>query len=592
MFTLFKIISKNFKLLTRSKASSLIVIFGPLLLIFLVGVAFDTTNTYNINIGIYSEQFNNVTDSFIDKLNENNFKVHKYDNEGSCVEHIKSGRIHTCVVFPPNMEFKTGVTNEIIFHIDYSKINLVWMILDTMQAQISATKTEISEELTDIILTKLYDTQEKLTAKKAALTDLKAKTREVKDSMTKIKEDLEKLDLSANKQDFKIEELTAGNDEIRAGVYSLKNDTENRIEDIRDDLDRISTKVDGLGNITDSVDAKIELIEGNLGGINYKLNTTMNITDENWQNMSDNIFFLENTVNGVMANLDSAVRTRSLSSSTISNMNQVLEEALNALNAIELTFDSIDSEIRSIQVTSAEDIVNPITTTIKPVSQEKTQLNYLFPSLMVLVIMFISILLSTTIIMMEKHSPAHFRNFITPIKDITFVLGTYATSMVLVIAQLIIILIVSSIFFKTQIISNLPVISGLLLLVTSLFTFLGMVMGYLFDSEETATLAAVSIGTILMLLSSTILPLETMPEYVGQAAQYNPFVISTDMLRRAILFAPPLETFKEGLILLGSYTIGLFLITWLLQKNYKRNYLHKISLIEKKFLKKKKKKKK
>jgi ABC-2 type transport system permease protein len=305
--------------------------------------------------------------------------------------------------------------------------------------------------------------------------------------------------------------------------------------------------------------------------------------------MGDSITALENTVNKVMANLDNAARTRSISSSSIDNMKVVLDESLNAINSIESTFDDINSGISSIQVTSAEDIVNPITTTIKPVIQEKTQLNYLFPSLMVLVIMFISILLSTTIIMMEKHSPAHFRNFITPIGDLTFIFGTYLTSIILVIAQLVIILIVSSIFFKTQIISNLLVISGLLFIITSLFTFLGIIIGYIFDSEETATLAAVSAGTILMLLSSTILPLETMPNYVGQLAEFNPFVISTEMLRKAILFAPPLETFSHGIIILLSYIALLFLLTWLMQKNYKRSYIHKLVTLEKKFLNKRKK---
>jgi len=588
MLTVFKIISKNFKLLTRSKASSLIIIFGPLLLIFLVGIAFDTTNTYNINIGVYSGEFNDVTDNFIEKLNQNNFKVHKYGSEESCVENIKSGRIHTCVVFPPNMEFKTGVMNEIAFHIDYSKINLVWMILDTISAQISATKEEISEELTDRILDSLFEAQEKLKNKRAALSDLKAKTAEIKASIKKVKDDLNSLDLSINKQDFMVGEINKSKNELESEIYSLKNDTEENVEDILDSLDETRDKVGDLGldeNIEDPIFEEIDLAEGSVNGISYKLESTTNKTNKTLTNMSNHIFNLESNVDKVIASLESASSVRNVSASSIQYMSGVLDEATNALNSIEQTFSEIDANIASIQVTTAADIVNPITTKIKPVTQEKTQLNYLFPSLMVMVIMFISILLSTTIIMMEKHSPAHFRNFITPIKDMTFVFGTYLTNMILVTAQLILILVVSSIFFKTQIISNLPVIAGILLLATSLFTFLGMIVGYLFDSEETATLAAVSIGTILLLISNTILPLETMPEYIGQAAGYNPFVISTDMLRKAILFAPQLETFREGATLLLLYTAGLLLITWILQKNYKRNYLHKIAMLEKRLFK-------
>ena len=42
-----------------------------------------------------------------EKLNENNFKVNKYEIEGDCINHIKRVRKHTWVVLTPNMEIKT-----------------------------------------------------------------------------------------------------------------------------------------------------------------------------------------------------------------------------------------------------------------------------------------------------------------------------------------------------------------------------------------------------------------------------------------------------------------------------------------------------
>ena len=56
MSALLKIIKKNLKLLIRSKGSALIIILGPLLVIFLVGIAFDNLNTFSLNIGTYSER--------------------------------------------------------------------------------------------------------------------------------------------------------------------------------------------------------------------------------------------------------------------------------------------------------------------------------------------------------------------------------------------------------------------------------------------------------------------------------------------------------------------------------------------------------
>jgi hypothetical protein len=52
------VIWKNLKILFRSKTSALIVIFGPLLVVYLVGIAFDNSNSYRVNIGVFSEGYN------------------------------------------------------------------------------------------------------------------------------------------------------------------------------------------------------------------------------------------------------------------------------------------------------------------------------------------------------------------------------------------------------------------------------------------------------------------------------------------------------------------------------------------------------
>lgn len=106
MYNLYKLIVKNFKLLIRSRASALIVVFGPLLIIFLVGIAFDNTNTYSINIGVYSGSYSEDTNSFIDELSKSEFKVIRTDSEEMCLESIKRGKLHTCIIFPDDLDVK------------------------------------------------------------------------------------------------------------------------------------------------------------------------------------------------------------------------------------------------------------------------------------------------------------------------------------------------------------------------------------------------------------------------------------------------------------------------------------------------------
>ena len=73
MFKLIEIIKKNLRLLIRSKSSALIVLFGPLLLILLISMAFNTSSLYDIKIGTYSDSYSELSNSIINNLNKNEF---------------------------------------------------------------------------------------------------------------------------------------------------------------------------------------------------------------------------------------------------------------------------------------------------------------------------------------------------------------------------------------------------------------------------------------------------------------------------------------------------------------------------------------
>ena len=65
---------------------------------------------------------------------------------------------------------------------------------------------------------------------------------------------------------------------------------------------------------------------------------------------------------------------------------------------------------------------------------------------------------------------------------------------------------------------------------------LGIIIGVLFSSAETSTLAAVSTGAIFLFMSNVILPIESMPHTLMIIARFNPFVICESLLRKSLLF--------------------------------------------------------
>ena len=564
MKNVFKIIDKNFKLLVRSKGSALIVILGPLLVIFLVGVAFDNSNTYSLNIGTYSDSYNELTDSFVNKLVESEFNVRKVDTQELCIEEIKRGYLHTCIVFPPDLDIESGDQNEVAFYVDHSKVNLVYMIMDTLTSRLSERSEEISKELTSVLVEKIDETKTALAANQDKVNAVKSSTNTMSSDANAIQSNLDSMDLGFGTDITNLNVLFSDNinhsallknaiiDRInnsKSLLSSIKGDA-NSIED--DDLKNdIRTQandiISHLNNISGTLEDDHNVTVGNLGGVLTQLSS-------------------------IQSKLSAAASAKDTSVQKINSIKSSVSQSISDINIVSKMFSDLQGSISGIKVTNAENIVSPIKTKIEPVTSEKTHLNYMFPSLIVLVAMFVGILLSTILIMMEKKSPAYFRNFITPTRQGTFILATFLTSFILVMVQVVVILIISALFFDMNIMNGLGNLILVLITISSLFIAIGMTIGYLFKSEETATLAAISAGSIFLFLSDIILPLESMPAYILDIARYNPFVLSEALLRKVLLFLPTFQEISIEFYTVLGYVVGLFILI-LLFKNIAQKHL-------------------
>jgi ABC-type polysaccharide/polyol phosphate export permease len=187
--------------------------------------------------------------------------------------------------------------------------------------------------------------------------------------------------------------------------------------------------------------------------------------------------------------------------------------------------------------------------------------------------MFIGILLSSIVVIMEKTSRAYFRNFVTPTSDMAFMAGTYFTTMLILLIQILILGSIFAVFSNNSFLSNMPTIILILFLTTTLFTFIGMIIGNMLNSEETGMLTSISLGSLMLFISDLIFPLERMPAKIAAFVAYNPFVICSEMLRKAVVHGVPIQKMQEQLIMLIIFVIVSALIVVLSYKYVKRHFL-------------------
>lgn len=494
MYKLIEIIKKNLKLLIRSKSSALIVLLGPLLLILLISMAFNTSSLYDINVGTYSGSYSELSNSIIEKLNQDEFSVVKIDSKEECINSIKSNDLHVCAIFPDGLD--VNAQGSIEFHVDKSRMNLVYIIINSISTKVSIQSEELSTALTSTLLNSINNADSKINEMSGIVIQLSVDLKDVKSS-----------------------------------VDSTKNSL----------LDLNGTNLTYLGDRVD----------------------VLNLTGET------------GTIVSTYKDLiDSLIEDAASSNSSLEAASSKLDSQITNVNDVSNKFTEISNNFNSIEIKEVSKIVSPISTEIIPISSDSTHFDYTFPALLVIVLLFSGLLVSSTTIIEEKASKAFFRNFITPTSNALFIIGNYLSNLLIVLSQIIVIFLALYIFSETtvspDILTNLSII---ILLTGSVFILLGMLIGYLFKSGETANLAVMSLACILLFFSNTILPLETLPSTIRSIAGYNPFILAADALKEILLFKAPLEAISTQFYTLLAYIGVLIVLIYVVRVFSKRRYI-------------------
>ncbi|MBI4151556.1 ABC transporter permease [Candidatus Woesearchaeota archaeon] len=544
---------KNIKLLLRAKWSALIVIFAPLLLILLLGLSYNTSNNFGIVVGVYAPQFTDDIKAFTELLKEEEFTIREYpESIEKCVDDIKSGSVHTCISLPENLQVQDNARKEVTFYVDPSRINLVWMVQETVKNKFNIKSQEISQELTQNLLTKVEDTRNQLSTQTTNIVSAKEKATAADQSTSSVAESLRGIDFQAPET-----------------VYSVNGSS------ITESLTNTKEKLaEAVAAVKDSALEETEK-EEIISALAAPTNTINSLLDSKTGDLLTNLHADLETVKEKLRIAASAV---SSSTETLSSSSSTLQGVNTALDAMQASISELQGKLDSLKVTDAQTITSPLVTKIEKVSGERTYLNYLFPALLVLVIMFSTMLLGTTLVMLEKHSPAFLRNFFVPVSKFTFITSVYVTNIVLIIAQILIILGISLFFIKDSL-GSLASVALILFISASVFTFIGMVIGYLFTSEETANLGSISLGSVFLLFSGIILPLEAVPPLVRSVAEFNPFVLSEKLVREVFLFGSSLGQNLLDIGILVAYAIVLFVVILVMEtflhKHLVKKFLHR-----------------
>ena len=265
---LFYIINKNFKLLTRNKGSALVVLLGPLALMLLISLSFNNSTLFDIKIGAYSESYSELSESVLAQLEDEQYKVVKLESEQECIDSVKSENLQLCLSIPKDLDVKSS--ESLTFYVDNSKINLVYLITNTISSKISLKSEELSTDLTTQIVNVLNDANVKIAAEspnipsvETTLSSTESKIAEVNSQISGLKpisSEVSNVKTSINASNLDFANLTSLASELDSKIAELKSSS-NDLSSLSSQIALEKEKINKLNSALNSILTNINSIE-------------------------------------------------------------------------------------------------------------------------------------------------------------------------------------------------------------------------------------------------------------------------------------------------------------------------------------------
>jgi len=569
MKKLMTIIKKNYLILLKSRWQALVFILFPMLIILLAGLAFDNIESYSIKIGVYSPSYNQLTNSFITKLNSDPFVTIKEASEADCVDDVKIGLSHTCVIFPAGLSLNSTET-EISIYIDYSRLNLAWIIRDRLFSSLEERSKEITKELAEDILTKMYWTKGEIGKDRLILSFLQLSEQEFANQTEFALSILQQLNGSVlSTRDIEV---------LESKINSVKAASDQSLAEARNALSLAVTLAHAGDFNSDTEDKYISMTRKLDLSIAGQENYVNKLFDANYDGSINTTFDkLKIRIENVGTTGTQATSLTQKIYETISSMQEVIASKERLGTRLDSSLEGIQRRLSTADIARQENVLSPVVAEIKPLASFNSNLDFVFPTLMAISLMLAAFFMATIQTVVERNSPAFFRNAISPTYRIIFFLASYITNLSLVAVQVGLMLLITFFFSPSMIGSNLASILAICFLSATFFIFLGMLAGYIFKSEPVSILGTTFISSIFMFMSNLLIPIENMPDWMLGIVEWNPFILTTSLLRKAILFNQPLALMQQEISML-MFLIEIAIISYLAVYYYRSRQLVKKEL--------------
>lgn len=570
----FALLKKHYKIIFASRATLYTVIFGPLLFILLIGLAFNTVSTQPLSIGYYYPVSSELGNEVLDALRDN-FTLEEIHDVQLCEDLIAKDYFHVCLVFPEVLDPTSLQHNGIIdVYVDSSELSLAYLIMDQFGSEVLEQSEEVSQRYVSEILDALDGVSLHTQSSISWLNAARGSSSTVLSDLSSAENDIESMNFTFDTPHISLSSslssLASDASSLNSAatqIDSLESSLSSAIKDIDDELALYEEECVVNVTASDCVDRALQIIvleDHRDDLVSYQ--STLSVYDFSgvsstlYVELSDLSFeseHIDEKLNDAHAKfLELEEKTNDVKG-RLSNSFSQTNTILSRVNEVSASQSSSLSLIEGIPVRKASSISSPIQAKYSLLNSESTFIHKLFPALLALFVMLVSIVLASTFVLLEKKSSAFIRNHIAPVQRILFPLSTVFVLLTIILVESFILVGIGFFFFGIDGLLFSHLLLGLLVCAL-VFCLIGLCIGFFFESQEGASLTSLFLSIALLLFSPLIFPLESMSLALANAARISPFVLSSEMFKKIILFTGGFDLYLVDLGFLLVYVLLLF----------------------------------
>ncbi|MEK6984546.1 MAG: ABC transporter permease [Nanoarchaeota archaeon] len=564
----------------RNWKSVFMLIVFPLVFISMVFLSFNPDGIQKIPVGIAGKYANFSMEDYKDTYFYY-LSLTSFESLDGCLDELKGYKQYACIQIMPGSSITLNV------YYDNTREPVIWEIIERIKSTVDMLQKQKSKQMASTFLTKFSEN-----------------TGKIDDFRTKLATANSRVNSYIYDADASIIKLENTKDELSNALAAMGSDIQN-LKHIRNNLKRQKDNLysssflytSGIDNSARNLvllghpveQPYLDSIRNQVISLNNQMYSYNSVADSALSELDSRIMsYDEYNRRGLayLSDIDSEVMQLKTVKNELSSYKQAIGKADDEIAVIHQNFN----EILGLD---AETLVNPIIIRNNPayvptVSKELQEqylnktgqdqakviskginlisLQTIFPTMLLLITLFLSLLISSFTCLSTINSSVHERLRLVRRIFVHEILSVYIASLIIMAMPIFCVLLLGNYLFKIPIFDNYLFILIVLFMLASVFIFVGMMLAYLIKKESITLVVVTFILAFLIFFSGFLLPVERMSKLAYSLAPDFPVKIVHMAFNKIVFYGRDFSSVKDNFFWLSIWFASLAALVFLIKK--------------------------